>query len=131
MTHPLLTVDIPLGDFDNYYWLKNELATFCRENHLSTSGSKQALIERIHSFLKTGRIPDKVKGGSNRSQPQIAMLSIFSRQSIIGPGWRCGQELRSFFEKELGRSFHFDSVMRDFIHYRVGKTLDEAIQAWE
>jgi hypothetical protein len=59
------------------------------------------------------------------------MPKTFTRQSVIGSGWRCSQELRAFFEQEIGAHFHFDSVMRDFIHGETGKTLDEAIETWQ
>ncbi len=59
------------------------------------------------------------------------MPKEFARQSVIRAGWRCSQELRAFFEQEIGIYFHFDGVMRDFIHRRIGKTSNEAIEMWE
>lgn len=43
------------GTFRNCYYLKEELVKFCRENNLSTSGSKAELTERIAVFLKSGK----------------------------------------------------------------------------
>jgi hypothetical protein len=127
MTRPTLTEHTTVDDFASFYWLKEELVAFCRAQGLSTLGSKQDLSVRIRQFLETGT--------ESRSAPsamrKAKMPNTFTRQSIIAPGWCCSQELRAFFEREIGTSFHFDGVMRDFIHHGVGKTLDEAIAAWQ
>jgi hypothetical protein len=59
------------------------------------------------------------------------MPKEFTRQSVIEPGWHCSQEIRHFFEKEIGDSFHFDGTMRDLIYHGAGLTLDEAILTWK
>lgn len=129
MTRPKLNLQTNPNDFLSFYWLKEELIVFLREHKLSTTGSKQVLTARINHFLSAGK--------RERTAPQIvtkrqgSMPKTFTRQSVIGSGWRCSQEMRAFFEKEIGTHFHFDSVMRDFIHYGVGKTLGEAIEAWQ
>lgn len=127
MTRPILTEHTPADDFASFYWLKEELVTFCRAQGLSTQGSKQELSARIRQFLESGTAQKPVPPAVRKA----AMPGTFTRQSIIAPGWRCSQELRAFFEREIGASFHFDGVMRDFIHHGAGKTLDEAIIAWE
>jgi hypothetical protein len=116
-------------DFRDYYWLKAELLDFCRQQGLPTSGSKQAVTERIAHFLQTGEIlPIRPRSSSRSSQ---AMPETFTHETVIGSGWRCSQALRAFFEAEIGPNFHFNKVMRDFIKNESGKTLQEAIEAWE
>ena len=39
-----------------FYYLKRELADFCKENGLPTSGSKAELTDRIAYFLDTGNV---------------------------------------------------------------------------
>ena len=58
------------------------------------------------------------------------MPEKFTRGTIIGSGWRCSQDLRAFFETEIGKGFHFNQVMRDCIKNGKGKTLQAAIDAW-
>ncbi len=59
------------------------------------------------------------------------MPTAFTRESIIGEGWRCSQELRTFFEEETNRKFHFNGFMRDYITQNgIGHTLEEAIEGW-
>jgi hypothetical protein len=37
---PNLDGSISVDDFQNYYWLKEELTEFCREKGISTQGGK-------------------------------------------------------------------------------------------
>jgi hypothetical protein len=128
MPRPELNRQTTPDDFLSFYWLKEELIRFLREQGLSTVGSKQDLTNRIRQFLETGAIENKaLKKPARRTE----LPTILTRQSVIGPGWPCSQDLRAFFEREIGSHFHFDGIMRDFIHHGVGKTLQEAIETWE
>jgi hypothetical protein len=126
MSRPELNVQISAADFEDFYWLKSELIDFCRANNLPSSGSKDDLTRRIKEFLVTGQVlpPDK------RSTPKGSMPNIFTSDTVIGPGWRCSQALRAFFEAEIGSQFHFDGVMRDLIRHGEGRTLQEIIEIW-
>ena len=42
--------------FRSYYYLKEELTTFCRAEGLPVSGGKKELTERIASYLDGGEI---------------------------------------------------------------------------
>ena len=126
MSRPKLEPTLSAHDFLDYYWLKNELLIFCRKNTLATSGSKTELTKRIAHFLDTGERlkPVKVRKASK-------MPTNFHKDTVIEKGWRSSQALRAFFKKEIGSHFHFNAVMREFIKYEAGKTLGNAIKAWE
>lgn len=128
MTRPKLNRQTTPDDFLSFYWLKEELIRFLRENNLPTSGSKQDLTIRISQFLATGTSSQPSPKLARRAGP---MPNVFTRQSVIGTGWRCSQALRAFFEQEIGSHFHFDGVMRDFIQNGSGQTLQDAINAWQ
>lgn len=128
MTRPALNAQLSAETFQRWYWLKDELVAFCRSIGIPSGGSKQTLTERIARYLTTGEksvlVPPKP---ASKGQ----MPANFTRETVIGPGWTCSQALRAFFEQELGLSFRFDATLRDFIHHGQGKTLQEAILAWE
>lgn len=71
---PVLDKTLNSKTFQEFYYTKKELLDFCRENHISTSGGKLELAERIISFLDTGYVP-KLASTANRkthnSQPQV------------------------------------------------------------
>ncbi len=129
MTRPTAITGLSGDDFAAYYWLKIDLVTFCRENNLPTSGSKQVLTERIKLFLDTGDIQKPKR--TSRSGKNAAMPTMFTRETIIGDKWRCSQDLRAFFEAEIGSAFHFNQFMRDFIKRDgIGQSLQAAIDGW-
>jgi hypothetical protein len=126
---PELTPAISAKDFYDYYWLKAELVDFCRQQGLPSSGSKQDVSKRIEHFLRTGEVlPAKPRSSQKRGS---SMPQTFTRETVIGSDWRCSQALRAFFEAEIGPSFHFNKVMRDFIKQGQGQTLQDAISAWQ
>ncbi|MCP4137672.1 MAG: cytoplasmic protein [bacterium] len=128
MTRPELTKDLSAEEFMAWYWLKEELASFCSAHGLPTGGSKEAIAGRIRLFLETGEIKKPVSKGT---RPKAEMPKQFKRETVVGEGWRCSQELRKFFEKELGEKFRYDGPMRDFIKKDgIGKTLGDAIALW-
>lgn len=128
MARPALNAQLNADTFLRWYWLKDELAAFCRSIGIPSGGSKQTLTERIVRYLATGETsaPEPRKTSHKGQMPAAS-----TRETVIGPGWTCSQALRAFFEQELGRSFHFDATLRDFIHHKQGKTLQEAIHAWQ
>lgn len=128
MARPVLQPTTAIADFRAFYWLKRELVAFCRAYGLSTSGSKQELSARIDTFLATGDASTPAPRQAARPQ---AMPAVFSRQTVIEPGWRCSDALRAFFIHEIGPHFHFNQVMRSFIANEAGKTLEDAITAWQ
>ena len=89
MTRPSLTKDLKSAEFRQYYFLKEELKEFCRENGLKISGSKNELEERIIYFLDTGKpLEDqKVKTISKKSPDEAISL-----ESKIGENFRCSED---------------------------------------
>mgnify|MGYP003542037653 FL=1 len=53
---PELNKDLDSETFREFYYLKEELIDFCRENNLHVSGSKIELTDRIVYFLETGKV---------------------------------------------------------------------------
>lgn len=127
-TRPELTTVTTAADFRSFYWLKEELVAFCRANGLSTAGAKQEISARIEYFLATGEIKAPT---SPPRRPIGRMPAQLSRGTVITPTFRCSQQLRAFFVKEIGPHFHFDRTMREFIKNGAGKTLGQAIEVWQ
>lgn len=48
---PELTNNISVQAFKDFYWLKEELQLYCRENGISTTGSKIEISDRIEMFF--------------------------------------------------------------------------------
>jgi hypothetical protein len=103
---------------------------FCRDNHLSSTGSKKDLQLRAEAFLSHGTVPGNLLD-SKIVKRREKMPKEFHRDTVIGTGWHCSQELRHFFEREIGPQFHFNRTMREFIFCEAGRTLQDAIETWK
>lgn len=125
---PILTKDTSISVFKDYYWLKDELQTFCREHGLSVSGSKQEISTRIEVFLETGEIKNpirKARGTVSNTQSDENL----SLDTVIFANHRCSQKVRYFF-KSVIPNFHFSTYIQNYFKTNVGKTYRDAVQAW-
>ncbi|MCM2676618.1 DUF6434 domain-containing protein [Alkalicoccobacillus plakortidis] len=124
---PSLTKDTHVEEFKDFYWLKEELHSFCRENGISTSGSKIELSERIELFLRTGEIkkPSRQQKKSTKPTPQLEL----SLNTVITENHRCSQHVRAFF-KSVIPNFHFSTHIQNYFKHNVGKTYRDVIDNW-
>ena len=84
---PSLQKGLNVQDFYSYYWLKEELQTFCRENGMSASGSKIEITDRIAAFLQTGEIQKPLK--KRKSPSNKAILTDLNLDTVITENHRC------------------------------------------
>ncbi|WP_201715666.1 DUF6434 domain-containing protein [Rossellomorea arthrocnemi] len=124
---PTLSKDTSIEMFNEYYWLKEELQSFCREYGISASGSKVELTDRICTFLETGEIIKAVRKSTGiRRKEHNDVLSL---DTIITDHHRCSQNVRTFF-KSVIPGFHFSTYIQNYFKNNVGKTYRDAIEAW-
>ena len=124
---PELKKDLNVKDFRNFYWLKEELQTFCRENGMSTSGSKMEITDRIAAFLLTGEIQKPLK---KRKSPSKEVISTdLNLDTVITENHRCSQTVRAFFKSEIPK-FHFSTYIQNYFREYVGKTYRDVVNTW-
>ena len=122
---PPLELDIEVNDFLAFYWLKSELAEFCRANGMPTGGSKGELTERIAHFLRTGELLLPTSRPKLKSDGQVPTL-----ETVITADYRSNQLNRAFFEAVIGKHFHFSTAFQQFFKDHVGKTFGDAVAYW-
>ena len=122
---PELTIELKSKEFLEYYYLKEELVYFCRENGLPASGGKTELTERIAYFLDTGKV---LAAKTVRTQKQ--KISAITRDSIIESDFVCSELHRAFFKREIGESFSFNVAFQKWLKSNAGKTYADAIVAY-
>jgi SAP domain-containing new25/Domain of unknown function (DUF6434) len=122
---PNLTKDIGIESFKDYYWLKEELQAFCREQGIRASGSKIEITERIATFLSTGEI----KTPSRQSKQKVEPQGVLSLDTIISENHRCSQKVRAFFTNEIPH-FHFSTYIQNYFKSNIGKTYKDVVVAW-
>ncbi len=121
-----LTKDLNPDEFREYYFLKEELKDFCRKEGLKVSGSKGELEERIIHYLSTGEELIKPKTAQSH-KPESSEISLDSR---LGENFRCSEDKREFFEREIGKGFKFKVKFQKWLKSNPDRTYRDAIEAY-
>ena len=111
--------------FRSFYYLKHELADFCKENGLPTSGIKSELTDRIAYFLDTGNVLKPT--AERKTAVNIGMLT---EDTVIEPNIVCSEKHRAFFSEKLGKGFSFNVPFQKWLRANAGKTYGDAIRAY-
>lgn len=122
---PKLNKKLDAATFRSFYYLKQELTDFCKENGLPTSGSKIELTNRIAYFLDTG----KVQKPSPRRISAV-MIGTLTEDTVIEPNIVCSEKHRAFFSEKIGKSFSFNVPFQKWLKANAGKTYGDAIRAY-
>ena len=136
-----LNKDLSSAEFKEYYFLKEELKEFCRNEGLRVSGSKNQLEERIIYYLDTGKSLDDsnsikkddkpIRPNFQKSDKTKASISKEIRlDSILGENFKCSEDKREFFEKEIGKGFKFKVKFQKWLKANPNKTYQDAINAY-
>jgi hypothetical protein len=130
MDRPNLDKDISVNDFNEFYWLKQELVDFCRIIGISTSGGKLEIADRIRYYLSTGNVTrTETKKVKNISKFKWENEKL-TRETIITDNYKNGENVRSFFAREIGSHFAFNVIFMKWMKENVGKSLGDAITEW-
>ncbi len=127
---PELDTSIAVSDFEDFYWLKEELIRFSRSVGIPTTGSKMELSERISSFLISGNIPIRKKSKQVTSSKFDWNRAHLTKETLITDNYHNSENVRSFFLKEISSSFKFNVKFMRWIKDNVGKNLGDAIAEW-
>lgn len=128
---PPLDKNISIPDFKDFYWLKAELISFCKRNKLPSSGSKQELNEVIIQFLSGSPTLKKTKKRQTPSSNFDWRRETLHMSTIITDNYSNTENVRHFFQEQLGQSFKFNVAFMNWMKSNKGKTLGDAIHAWK
>ena len=122
---PELRKGLDSAVFAEHYWLREELAEFCRSNGLPASGNKQELTERISRFLD-----GKEAGAGTASRAKTAIDGEITPDRLIEENIVCSEKHRAFFRQHIGSSFSFNVEFQKWLKSNAGKTYNDAIEAY-
>lgn len=114
--------------FDRWYWDKPELVEICVGLGLPKSGSKDVLRARILTYLETGTVvpnPRKKTGAFNWARAELGTETVITETVSFGPNFR------RFMTAKIGDRFVCHSDFMDWVRAHPGKTLGDAIAAWQ
>ena len=129
---PRLDRNINAEDFKEFYWLKEELLDFCREEGLKRQGSKIELAERIEEYLKTGKkgITSNVKQAKSTSRFDWACEKL-TLETVITDNYTSTDNVREFFTEQIGKRFKFNVEFMSWMKTHHGKKLRDAVEEWK
>ena len=122
---PNLNKELDGATFRNFYYLKQELVEFCRENRLPASGGKIEVTDRIAHFLDTG----KVLAASDRRRSTVNVGTI-TEDTKIEQNIVCSEKHRAFFLEKIGKGFSFNVQFQKWLKANAGKTYGDAMKAY-
>lgn len=122
---PLLDKNLDSKTFRDFYYLKEELVDFCRQNSLPVSGGKLEITDRIAHFLDTGEVLS-----SSPVKKRSASVSDISLDTAIETDFVCSEKHRAFFKEHIGDSFSFNVAFQKWLKSNAGRTYKEAIAAY-
>lgn len=122
---PILHRNLDSKTFRDFYYLKEELADFCRKNGLPASGGKIELTDRIAHFLDTGEIQ-----AISPAKKRAVVTFEIHEDTKIETDFVCSEKHRAFFKKQIGSSFSFNVTFQKWLKSNAGKTYQEAITAY-
>lgn len=124
---PKLDKNLSGAAFRAWYWLKDELVEFLRENGLPATGGKTELTDRIADFLDTGNVnaPKRTRRTSKKSAGDI------TPDTVIEENFVCSEKHRAFFKTQLGESFTFNVKFQKWLKSNAGKTYRDAVEAYK
>lgn len=126
MERPILNKQLDSRTFRSFYYLKEELVSFCRENGLPITGGKIDITNRIAHYLDTGEImatpPIEAK--------KAIGSGIISEDDFIEPNFVCSELHRAFFKEKIGPQFTFNVAFQKWLKSNTGKTYANAIVAY-
>lgn len=124
-------------DFREFYWLKTELQDFCREHGISRAGGKREIADRIERFLGSGDRVARVQREQDAPRDREAARRFntmnarqFTMKTRIPVGFRCTQQLRTFFERNVDPEFRFTVTLQNYIKAHPGILFEQLAAYW-
>jgi isopentenyldiphosphate isomerase len=120
---PLLQPGMAEGDLDRYYWYKEELVAYCRHQGIPPQGQKHEIMERVRHHLKGLALIPLQKMSSAAPSSMVKEPGEITRDTPIGPNYKCNATTRAFFESVIGSHFHFTAHLQQFRRANEGRAL--------
>lgn len=108
MERPILNKELDSKTFRDFYFLKEELVKFCKENGLPVSGGKIDITDSFQKWLKNN-------AGKSYREAITAYYQILNEKKKG--------------KTTIDRQFEYNTYIRDFFADNKGKSLEDAIQS--
>jgi len=113
---PILDMSLDSKIFKEFYYLKEELVIFCRNNNLQD--------------IYIG--PDKMKYQDDffENKRMIKRNNTLFYDTKIESNFVCSEKHRKFYKEQIGDNFSFNVLFQKWLKNNAGKTYQESIQSY-
>lgn len=118
-------------EFRTWYWLKSELEEIAVSLGIPKSGKKEVLLDRIEYFMDNNRLPPEQPTRTSSVSRFNWAREPLSLDTRITDTVSFGPNFRSFMKQHIGKRFSCHSDFMDWVKSNTGKTLFDAVEAWE
>ena len=119
-------------EFKQWYWLKEELVTYCREMGIKTTGGKLEIAERIINYQNNGKViqveEKSIQKPTSKFDWKNEQLTL---DTVITDNYKNNSNVRKFFIEQVGKQFSFSIDLMQWMKKNVGKTLKDAVTEWK
>jgi Domain of unknown function (DUF6434)/SAP domain-containing new25 len=123
--------DIKTGaEFKRWYWLKEELVTYCKLTNIPYGGQKFDILERIAQHLDNDSSVEKPKTAQPKSKFDWHSAPL-NLDTIITDSYKNSANVRRFFQTHCDPKFSFNIAFMAWMKQNVGKTLQDAVSEWQ
>jgi hypothetical protein len=123
---PQLRLGMRVQDFDECYWMKEDLINFARELGLRTDGYKPEVMARIRRRL-LGLAPLK-DTRSRETGPRDSDKPLTRDTPVVN--YKNDERTREFFKRQIGPEFHFTYHVNQYRLKNPGLTYGDMIDEW-
>ena len=116
MERPILDKNLDSQTFRDFYFLKEELVNFCRENGLPVSGGKLEITDRIAYFLDTGKILS-----ASTERKRATTIPTICEDTKMEANFVCSEKHSTFFREHIGNRFSFNVAFQKWLKSNAGK----------
>ncbi|GAA0732217.1 hypothetical protein GCM10009430_45200 [Aquimarina litoralis] len=117
-------------EFNQWYWLKEEMVDICKRSGLPAHGRKFDLRDRIMFALDNGgKLKPEQKKRKATSKFNWAKAGL-TLETKITDNVSFGSNFRGFMKKQIGNKFVCHGDFMEWVRANEGKTLFEAIEKW-
>ena len=129
---PELNEDISVKDFNDFYWLKSDLVSFCKKHEIDHSGGKIDIAGRIIYFLETKQRPERQKIASRKPESKFDWNNeTLTLETAITVNYKNTENVRLFFVTKIGNHFKFNVLFMAWMKQNIGKNLKDAVDEWD
>jgi Domain of unknown function (DUF6434)/SAP domain-containing new25 len=118
------------AEFNQWYWLKEEMVGICKAIGLPSIGSKFEIRDRIIFALDNQGMVQKIDTNLKKTSKFNWAKEVLKAETIITDSVSFGPNFRKFMTQEIGNQFVCHSDFMDWVKANIGKTLSDAMQEW-